>query len=125
VERALTPEDGRPASEGGPARLFAGLSFLYAFAAVVLLLALRDFFRDEPDSDALLLWLLVPLIASIGTWMAVLSGFPPLRAWVWLGLVVNLFFCWIAVFSFGLLFLPVSILMMIAVLTPWDPRAGQ
>lgn len=116
----MTPEDGRPASESGPARLFAGFSFLYALVVTVLLLALKNFFRDEPDADAMLLWLLVPVVGSFGTWMSVRSGFPPLRGWIWFGIVLNMFFCWIAVFSFGLLYLPVPLLMMVAVISPWD-----
>jgi hypothetical protein len=103
--------------------MFAGLSFLYAFVAIILLFALRNFFRDEPNRDAVLLWLLVPLVGSMGTWLAVLSGFPPLRAWVWLGIVLNLFFFWIAVYSIGPVFLPVPVLMMAAVLSPWDARS--
>jgi len=116
----VTAEDEGPSQEGGPARLFAGFSFLYALLVTVLLLVLRDFFRDEPDRDAVLLWLMVPLVSSFGTWMAVRSGFAPLRAWIWFGIVATMFFCWIAVFSFGLLFLPVPVLMMVAVVSPWD-----
>jgi hypothetical protein len=116
----LTPEDGRPVEDGGPARVFAGFSFFYSLVVIVLLLLLKNFLRDESNTDAQLLWLLVPLLGSFGTWMSVRSGFPPLRGWVWLGIILNLFFCWIAVFSFGLLFLPVPLLMMVAVLSPWD-----
>jgi hypothetical protein len=115
----VTAEDEGPSQEGGPAGVFAGFSFLYAFVVTVLLLVLRDFFSGEPDHDAVLLWLLVPLVSSFGTWMAVRSGFSPLRAWVWFGVVATAFFCWIAAFSFGLLFLPVPLLMMVAVASPW------
>ena len=125
MEQTLTPENGSPVEESGPARLFAGFSFFYALIVTVLLLALKNFFRDEPNSDALLLWLLVPVLGSFGTWMSVRSGFPPLRAWVWLGIVLNLFLCWIAVFSFGLLFLPVPLLMMVAVLSPWEDASRR
>ncbi len=65
---------------GGPARLVAGLGFLYAFSVTVLLLLLKDFFSGEPNSDAMLLWLLVPLVVSFSTWMAVRSGVGLLRA---------------------------------------------
>jgi hypothetical protein len=119
----MTAEDGRPSREGEAARLIAGFSFLYAFVVTVLLLMLRDFFRDDPDSDAVLLWLLVPVVSSFGTWMAVRSGFGPLRAWIWFGIVATMFFCWIAVFSFGLLYLPVPVFMMVAVVSPWDKVA--
>lgn len=117
--------DERPSLEGGPARLVAGFGFLYAFVATILLLPLKDFFRDDANRDAVLLWLLVPLVASFGTWMAVRSGFAPLRAWIWFGIVASMFFCWIAVFSFGLLFLPVPMLMMVAVVSPWDRRGTR
>ena len=103
----MTMMDGEPPRDSGPAKLFAALGFFYALAAVTLLLLFKDFFRDDPNRDAVLLWQLVPIVSSFGTWMAVYSGFPPLRAWVWLGIVLTLLFCWIAVFSFGLLFLPV------------------
>ena len=116
----MTAEDETPPEDGGPARLIAGFSFFYAFVVTVILLLLRDFFRDDPNSDAVLLWLLVPVIASFGTWMAVRSGFAPLRGWVWFGIVATMLFCWIAVFSFGLLFLPVPVLMMVAVVSPWE-----
>jgi hypothetical protein len=118
-------EDGGPPQEGVAARLFAGGSFLYAFAVTVCLLPLKDFFRSDPHRDAVLLWLLVPLVASFGSWMAVRAAFPPLRAWIWLGIVLTLFFCWIAVFSVGLLYLPVPLLMMVAAVSPWDRRAEE
>jgi hypothetical protein len=123
VEQTLTPEGGTPEQDGGPARLFAGFSFLYALVVTILLLALKNLFRDDPDRDTVLIWLLLPLAASFGTWMSVRSGFAPLRGWIWFGIVATMFFCWIAVFSFGLLFLPVPVLMMVAVVSPWDKPA--
>jgi hypothetical protein len=119
----VTAEDGRPPQEGGPARLVAGFSFLYTFVVTVLLLLLRDFFEDDANRDAVLLWLLVPVVSSFGTWMAVRSGFGPLRGWVWFGIVATMFFCWIAAFSIGLLYLPVPLFMMLAVVSPWDKSA--
>jgi hypothetical protein len=120
----MTRDEREPPQDSAPAKLFAGLGFVYALAAVTLLLLLKHFFRDDPNRDAALLWLLVPVVSSFGTWMAVYSGFPPLRAWVWLGIVLTLFLCWIAVFSFGLLFLPVAVLMMVAAVSPWN-KPGQ
>jgi hypothetical protein len=116
----LTAQDGRPPQDGGPARLIAGLSFGYALLVVVALLVRHDLFRNEPDREAVVLWLLVPLVASFGAWMSTQAGYPLLRAWVWFGIVATAFFCWIAVFSFGLLFVPVALLMMVAAVSPWD-----
>lgn len=116
----MAAKDGEQSREGAPARLFAGSSFAYAFVVAVLVLLVKDFFRDDPDQDAMLLWLLVPLVASFGGWLAVISGQPLLRGWLWFGIVATLFCCWIAVFSFGLLFLPVLPLMMAAAVSPWD-----
>ena len=65
--------------------MVAAVGFLYAFMVTVLLLLLNDFFRGEPNSDAMLLWLLVPLVASFSAWMAVRSGIALLRAWIWFG----------------------------------------
>lgn len=83
-------------------------------------MAIEGFFHDDSNQDAVLLWLLVPLVSSFGTWMSVRSGFGPLRVWIWFAIVATMFFCWIAVFSFGLLYLPVPALMMVAVVSPWD-----
>lgn len=115
----MTPEDGS-VSEGGPARLFAGLSFFYALLVTVVLLLVTDFFSAEPDSTTVLIWLLLPLLASFGSWMAVRSGFSPLRGWVWVAILSTLFFCWIAAFSIGPFYLPVPVLLLIAVLSPWN-----
>lgn len=121
----MTAEDGRPSPEGGTARLFAGFSFVYAFVVTVLLIALEGFFEDDSNQDAVLLWLMVPLVSSFGTWMSVRSRHAPLRVWIWFGIAATMFFCWIAVFSFGLLFLPVPVFMMVAVVSPWDKPAGR
>jgi cellulose synthase/poly-beta-1,6-N-acetylglucosamine synthase-like glycosyltransferase len=119
----VTAEDEGPPKEGGPARLLAGLAFMYALVVIVALLPLKDLYRDDPDREAVLLWLLVPLVSSFGSWVAVRSGFTLLRAWLWVGILATAFFCWIAAFSFGLLFLPVPVLMMVAAVSPWDkPR---
>jgi len=105
--------------------MVAAVGFLYAFTVTVLLLLLNDFFRGEPNSDAMLLWLLVPLVASFSAWMAVRSGIALLRVWIWFGIVAMTFLCWIAVFSYGLWFLPLPFLLMVAAVSPWDePRKG-
>ena len=121
----MTAEDGGSAQEGGAAKLFAGTGFAYAFGVTVALLFLKDFFRDDANQDAVLIWLLVPLSASVGSWMAVQSGLTSLRAAIWLGILLTLFFCWIAIFSIGLLYLPVAVLMMVAAVTPWDRRPNE
>jgi hypothetical protein len=115
-------EDDGPSQDGGAAKLFSAAGFVYAFAVTVALLPIHDFFRDDPNQDTVLIWLLVPLVASLGTWLAVHSALPPLRASIWLGILPTLFFCWIAIFSIGLLYLPVAVLMMVAAVTPWDRR---
>jgi hypothetical protein len=116
----VTTEDGKPSQDGKPARLFAGLGFLYTFVVIVGLLAFTDFLNDEPDPEVELLWLMVPLTSSLFAWLAARAGFAPLRAWVWFGIAATTFFCWIAIFSFGLLFVPVPVLMMMSVVSPWD-----
>jgi hypothetical protein len=120
----LTAADDQPPPAGGPARIFAGLAFLYALIATVVLLVARNMFRDEPDRDTVLIWLLLPLLASFGSWIAVLSGFSPLRGWVWFAVLASMFFVWIAAFSIGLFYLPVPLLLLIAVLIPWTADTG-
>jgi hypothetical protein len=119
-------EDGTAPPPGGPAGIFAGLAFFYALAVTVVLLALKGLFRDEPDGRTVLIWLLLPLLGSFGSWLAVRSAFAPLRGWVWVAILASLFFVWIAVFSIGPLYLPVPVLLLVAVLIPWtdEPEAG-
>lgn len=121
----MVPVDGRVASAGGPARIFAGLAFFYALILTAALLLLTNRFADEPDSRTVMVWLLLPLLSAFGSWMAVLSGFSPLRAWVWLAIFAAFFFCWIAVFSIGPLYLPVPLLLLIAVLLPWEAASRE
>ena len=115
----MTSEDGKAPPAGGPAQVLAGVAFFYALAITVVLLVVKDMFRDEPDGDRVLLWLLLPLVGSFGSWIAVRSGFAPLRAWVWFAVLASLFFVWIAAFSIGLFYLPVALLLLVAVLIPW------
>jgi hypothetical protein len=120
LEQTLAPEDGRTTSAGGPAQIAAGLAFFYALILTAVLLAVTNRFADEPDSKTVMVWLLLPLVSAFGSWLAVLSGFAPLRAWVWLAILASVFFCWLAVFSIGPLYLPVPLLLLIAVLLPWN-----
>ena len=101
-----------------------GLAFFYALAVTVVLLVARNLFRGEPDRDRVLIWLLLPLLGSFGSWIAVRSGFSPLRGWVWIAVLASTFFVWISAFSVGLFYLPVPILLLIAVLIPWTKDTG-
>ena len=121
----MSPEDERAPPPGGPARFFAGLAFFYALIVTVVLLLLKHLFRDEPDGHTVLIWLLLPLVGSFGSWIAVRSGFSPLRAWVWFAVLASMFFVWIAVFSIGVFYLPVPLLLMVAVLIPWHHEGGE
>ncbi|HEY7467745.1 MAG TPA: hypothetical protein VIB47_13715 [Dehalococcoidia bacterium] len=125
MEYSLSPEAEKAPPPGGPARIFAGLAFFYALIVTVVLLLLKHLFRDEPDGDTVLVWLLLPLLGSFGSWIAVRSGFSPLRAWVWFAVLASMFFVWISVFSIGVLYLPVPLLLMVAVLTPWRHDGGE
>jgi hypothetical protein len=107
-----------PASPGRSARwrlaeTFAAVSFAYALGAAVVLMAVTGMF------GGLLAWLVLPILASFGSWMAVRSGRPVLRIVIWLSVIFCLFFVWIAVFSFGLVFLPVPALLILAGFSPW------
>ena len=117
--RGASPGGGRLASWA------AGLAFFYALLVTTALLAATGFFSGDEHSEAELLWLCLPIGVSFGSWLAVLSGFAPLRAHVWAAVLLTLFFSWLAVFSFGLLFLPVAGLMLAAVLSPWPAGAGR
>ncbi|HWO73544.1 MAG TPA: hypothetical protein VNN21_08295 [Dehalococcoidia bacterium] len=103
----------------------AGLAFFYALAVTTAMLAATALFSGDGGSQADLLWLCLPIGVSFGSWLAVLSGFSPLRAHVWAAVLVTLFFSWITVFSFGLLFLPVAGFMLAAVLSPWPAGADR
>jgi hypothetical protein len=121
----LTLEPGSGSHAGGPARLIAGLGSFYALSATVVLLLLTDFFADEPNSNTIMLWLIVPVVSSFGTWVAVYSRFSPLRAWVWFAALASFFFCWISIFSIGVYYLPVPLLILITVLIPWSDHPAD
>ena len=65
-------------------------------------------------------WLTVPVICSFVSWVGVLGGNKLMRIFIWFAVLACVFFCWIAIFSIGVYYLPVPILLIIAVLTPWD-----
>ena len=119
----MSAEDEKAPPPGGPARIFAGLAFFYALIVTVALLVAKDMFRDEPDGNTVLIWLLLPVLGSFGSWIAVRSGFSPLRAWVWVAVLASMFFVWIAAFSIGWLYLPVPLLLLFAVLIPWTQES--
>lgn len=104
----------------GAASIVAALAFTYALVATVVLLVLNSFFGDAGHQRTLLSWLVVPIAASFLGWMAVSSPSPYLRITVWLLVLAVLFFCWIAIFSVGVYYLPVPVLMILSVLGPWD-----
>ena len=104
----------------GVASMVAGLAFGYALIATVVLLFLKGFFSDEGNQRTILMWLTLPIIASFFGWLAVSSPNPYLRVTVWFLVLAVLFFCWISIFSIGVFFLPVPILMVMSVLGPWD-----
>jgi hypothetical protein len=113
------------APAGGPARVFAGIAFFYAVTVTVGLLLATNMFSGEQDRDTVLLWLLLPILASFGSWNAVRSAFAPLRGWVWFAVLASMFFVWIAVFSIGLFFVPVPLLLLVAVLIPWREEDAE
>jgi uncharacterized RDD family membrane protein YckC len=104
----------------GPANLFAGLSFVYALGATLALLLATGFFKDEQDAGRVMAWLTVPIIFAFVSWVGVRSGNKLMRLFVWFAILACFFFCWISIFSIGLFYLPVPLLLIVAVLTPWD-----
>jgi hypothetical protein len=104
----------------GVASIVAGIAFAYALVATLVLLFLESFFSDDGNQRTILTWLTVPIIASFFGWLAVSSPNPYLRITVWFLVLAVLFFCWISIFSIGVYFLPVAVLMVMSVLGPWD-----
>jgi hypothetical protein len=117
------PEELRKPTAMSVASMVAGLAFAYALGATVVLLLLRGFFADENNQRTILIWLTLPIAASFLGWLAVSSPNPYLRVTVWFLVLAVLFFCWLAIFSIGVYFLPVPILMVLSVLGPWDGHA--
>jgi len=102
------------------ASIVAGLAFLYGLVITVVLLLLHSFFNGEDNQRTVLIWLTLPIAASFLGWMAVSSPNQYLRVTVWFLVLGVLFFCWLAIFSIGVYYLPVPILMIMSVLGPWD-----
>ena len=124
----MQPEDGpgdlrRPGLRA--ASIVAGLAFVYALVATLVLLFLNSFFADEGNQRTVLVWLTLPIIASFLGWLAVSSPNPYLRITVWFLVLAVLFFCWLAIFSVGVYYLPVAFLMVMSVLGPWDGHAEK
>jgi membrane-bound acyltransferase YfiQ involved in biofilm formation len=102
------------------ASIVAALAFGYTLVVTLVLLFLESFFADEDNQRTVLVWLTLPIVASFLGWMAVSSPNPYLKISVWFLLLAVLFFCWLTIFSIGLYYLPVPLLMVMSVLGPWD-----
>jgi Flp pilus assembly pilin Flp len=116
----MDPAEGRAPPRFRLAPIAAALSVAYALAVTVVLLAATNFFRDEDDATTIMVWLILPLVSAFLSLLAVSSGRPLLRVFVWLLILASLFFCWIAIFSIGVFYLPVPLLLIVAVLSPWN-----
>ena len=88
----------------------------------LILLLTTHFFRDDESPGRVMAWLTVPVITSFISWIGVLGGNKLMRLFIWFAVLACFFFCWIAIFSIGVYYLPVPVLLIIAVLTPWDPE---
>ena len=104
------------------AAMVAALAFAYTLVVTVVLLLLKSFFANEDNQRTVLVWLMLPIVASFLGWLAVSSPNPYLRIGVWFLALAVLFFCWLAIFSIGVYFLPAPLLMVMSVLGPWDGR---
>jgi hypothetical protein len=102
------------------AAIVAALAFNYSLVATFVLLAMEDFFADYDNQKTLLAWLALPIAASFVGWLAVSSPNHVFRILVWLLVLAVLFFCWIAIFSVGVYYLPTAFLMVMSVLGPWQ-----
>jgi hypothetical protein len=104
----------------GAASIVAALAFGYSLLATIALLLVEGFFADYDNQRTLLVWLMVPIVASFLGWMAVSSSNHVFRVGVWFLVLGVLFFCWLSIFSVGVYYLPAPFLMMLSVLGPWD-----
>jgi hypothetical protein len=82
-------------------------------------MAVTGLFEDESNRRTMLVWIALPLVLSLASWVAVQSGKPVFRAIVWLSVIVVTFFVWIAVFSIGVYYVPVAVLLTLAGFAPW------
>ena len=114
-----TPEE-RVRETTGVASLVAALAFAYTLVVTLALLFIEGFFTGEDNQRTVLIWLMLPIIASFLGWLAVSSPNTYLRVVVWFLVLAVLFFCWLAIFSIGVYYLPAALLMVLSVLGPWD-----
>jgi hypothetical protein len=119
----LSPEelpDEEPRPKTSVAAMVEATGFAYTLVVTVVLLFLESFFADEDNQRTVLVWLMLPIVASFFAWLAVSSPNPYLKIGVWFLVLAVLFFCWLTIFSIGVYFLPVPFLMVMSVLGPWD-----
>lgn len=104
----------------GAASIVAAVAFAYTLVVTVALLFIESFFDDRGNQRTILVWMLVPIVASFLGWLAVSGAKPVFKITVWFLVLAVLFFCWISIFTIGLYYLPVPFLMVMSVLGPWD-----
>lgn len=109
----------------GAASIVAAIAFAYTLVVTVALLLLESFFEDRGNQRTILVWLLVPIVASFFGWVAVSGAKPVFKVLVWFLVLAILFFCWISIFTIGLYYLPVPFLMVMSVLGPWDGQEEE
>ena len=90
-----------------------------------MLLLTTGFFQDDDSPGRVMAWLTVPVIFAFISWVGVLGGNKLMRIFIWFAVLACFFFCWIAIFSIGVYYLPVPILLIVAVLTPWDGPTSE
>lgn len=122
-EERQAPDSRKEQTSAGS--LIAALAFGYTLVVTVALLLFEGFFSDYDNQSTVLAWLTVPISATFLGWLAMNSPNHYLRFTVWFLVLGVLFFCWIAIFSIGVYYLPAPLLMVIAVLGPWDEREGS
>ena len=119
----MQPEENREELQKsglGAAAIVAAVAFAYTLVVTVALLFLESFFEDKGNQRTILVWMLVPVVASFLGWMAVSGARPIFKVTVWFLVLAILFFCWISIFTIGIYYLPVPFLMIMSVLGPWD-----
>jgi hypothetical protein len=100
--------------------MVAALAFAYTLLATIALLLVEGFFADYDNQRTVLVWLMLPIVATFLAWMAVSSPNSYFRVAVWFLVLAVLFFCWLSIFSVGVYYLPAPFLMVMSVLGPWD-----
>lgn len=102
------------------ASIVAAIAFAYTLVVTVVLLFIESFFEDKDNQRTVLVWMLLPIVASFLGWMAVSASNSVFKVTVWFLVLAVLFFCWLSIFTIGLYYLPVPFLMVMSVLGPWD-----